>query len=73
MTPKLRLNTNEAAAFLGCSPTTLKISRSTGTLFGVTAPIYRKLGRNVLYDRTCLEDWLKQFPLVANTSQQKNL
>ena len=38
------LNTNEAAAYLGMSPITLKIYRVRGD-----GPTYRKLGRSVRY------------------------
>ena len=60
---KPRLSTKEAAEFIGCSPTTLIISRVQGreTLFGKPAPAYRKIGRKVVYDLVVLEEWLEQF------------
>ena len=45
------LNTEEAAAFLGLSPTTLEKDRSTRTL-GVP---FVKIGRSVTYRRSDLE------------------
>jgi len=65
----LRLNTKAAAAFLGCSPSTLKISRVTGTLLGSKAPPYRKLGRKVVYDHEALHNWLDQFQPRTNTAE----
>jgi hypothetical protein len=65
---KKRINTKEAADYLGCAATTLKISRSTGTLLGHLAPAYRKIGRTVLYDISALNEWVEQFPPVLNTS-----
>ncbi len=63
-----RLNNNQAAAFLGLSTATLKHSRVSGTLAGVAAPTYRKLGRKVVYDRAVLEEWLDQFEQQSNTA-----
>lgn len=63
-----RLDTKQAAGFLGFAVSTLKISRVTGTLAGVKAPAYRKLGRKVVYDTSILEDWLGQFGNQPNTA-----
>lgn len=63
-----RLNNSESADFLCFSPTTLKLSRVTGTLAGVPAPTYRKLGRKVVYDRAVLEQWVNQFEQQSNTA-----
>lgn len=57
----------QAAQYLGCSEQTLRISRHTGKLFGVTAPPYRKLGRTVRYERARLDEWLGQFEEQTNT------
>ncbi len=64
----LRLDTNQAAEFIGFKPSTLKISRVTGMLAGVNSPEYRKLGRKVVYDRTVLVEWMNQFKNQANTA-----
>jgi len=65
---KPRYSTGQAAAFIGCAPSTLKISRVTGTLLGSKAPPYRKLGRKVVYDRDALQAWLEQFGTRTNTA-----
>ena len=62
------LNTKEAAIFINCSPYTLRLSRSTGKLFGVDAPLYKKRNRSVVYSRTSLESWENQFEEIPNTS-----
>ena len=66
---------NEAAAIvLGCAPSTLKLSRHTGTLLGAKAPEYIKRGkRNVVYRQSTLETWLDQFDEQANTACDKGL
>lgn len=53
------LTNKEAAEILTCSWHTLNQSRSKGTLFGVKAPQYKKVGRAVRYDKAVLEQWLK--------------
>lgn len=67
---EVRFSTRDAAAFLGCAPTTLKISRINGVLFGREAPKYRKLGRRVVYDRTELAAWLEQFDVLRHTAEK---
>jgi len=66
--PDIRLDTNHSATFIGCAPTSLKLSRVTGTLGGVAAPMYRKIGRKVVYDLTVLVEWLEQFENQPNTA-----
>lgn len=61
---------HEGAAFIGCAPFTLRRSRTTGTLFGVKAPAYIKMGRIVRYKRVTLEEWVSQFPERQNTAQE---
>jgi hypothetical protein len=65
---KPNLNTKEAAIFINCSPYTLRLSRSTGKLFGVDAPLYKKRNRSVVYSRSSLELWENQFEEIPNTS-----
>ncbi len=68
MKDKPRLSNSEAAIFIGCSPSTMKISRVTGRLLGKAAPSYRKLGKKVAYDLTILQEWLEQFANQKNTA-----
>lgn len=63
------LDTIEAAAFLNCSPYTLRLSRSTGHLLGVNAPTYKKRGRSVTYSTDRLKEWESQFEEIASTAQ----
>ena len=55
----------EAANRFGIADTTLRISRTTGKLFGVDAPKHIKLGRTVRYRPEELESWLAQFEAQA--------
>lgn len=66
---KPNLDTIEGAAFLNCSPYTLRRSRTTGLLLGVSAPAYKKRGRSVTYLRETLEAWEAQFKEQRNTAQ----
>jgi len=63
------LDTEEAAKLIPCQSSTLKKSRHTGNLFGVTAPQYQKRGRRVFYQLSTLREWLGQFSTYNNTSQ----
>jgi len=66
---KQRLANHQAAEFIGCSPATLKTSRTTGQLLGHEAPHYRKLGkRKVVYDVETLQAWLDQFGTRTSTA-----
>lgn len=53
----------KASKYLGIDTETdaLKSSRSTGILWGVTAPEFLKCGRKVLYRVEILNEWLEQF------------
>ena len=55
------LTTSEASEVLGCAYNSLKQSRSTKDLFGVTPPPFLKMGKAVRYKRATLIKWLKQF------------
>jgi hypothetical protein len=59
------ITSREAAALLNIADTTLRISRTTGKLFGVATPKYIKLGRNVRYKRETLDHWFAQFEAEA--------
>ena len=52
MTSKPKLNTHEAAAFLGLQPNTLEVWRTKHR-----GPRYAKIGSRVLYDPDDLEDF----------------
>ena len=66
---KPRFDTNEAAQYLGnCSPYTLRRSRTTGLLFGLPAPTFKKRGRTVVYEREVLDAFNSQFAELSNTS-----
>ncbi|HCJ70404.1 helix-turn-helix transcriptional regulator [Agrobacterium pusense] len=47
------MRTIDAAAFVGLSPSTLTKLRLTGG-----GPLYLKLGKTVVYDRSDLKTWL---------------
>ena len=50
--PTRYLRTDEAALFLSLSPRTLEKHRTYGT-----GPLYRKLGKRVVYSITDLQQW----------------
>ncbi|MCQ2363541.1 MAG: helix-turn-helix domain-containing protein [Acidaminococcaceae bacterium] len=52
MTTRKKLNTLDAAEYLGIQPNTLEVWRSQGK-----GPRYAKLGRRVMYDLNDLENW----------------
>ena len=62
------LDTHESAYHIGLASNTVRISRVSGTLCGVPAPTYRKIGRKVVYDRVVLNEWLEQFANQQNTA-----
>ena len=63
------MNSKEAAATLGYAEKTLRESRVTGTLAGVTTPAYIKRGHRVIYDEEDLVEWTAQFRKITNTAQ----
>lgn len=63
------MNSKEAAAALGYAEITLRESRVTGTLAGVTTPPYIKQGWRVIYDENDLAKWRAQFKKITNTAQ----
>ncbi|KAA0873527.1 helix-turn-helix transcriptional regulator [Nitrincola tapanii] len=62
------LDTHKAAAYTGFAANTLKLARHTGTLAGVPAPQFLKIGRTVRYEQRVLDDWLSQFESKTNTA-----
>ncbi len=65
------VDTHEAANFLGFAPYTLRRSRSTGKLAGVTAPKYRRIGRKITYPPPWLVEWRDQFKPQNSTAQNE--
>ena len=63
------MNSKEAAVSLGYAEKTLRESRVTGLLAGVTTPPYIKRGRRVLYDEIDLAEGSAQFKKITNTAQ----
>lgn len=63
------MNSKEAAVSLGYAEKTLRESRVTGVLAGVTTPPYIKRGHRVLYDEIDLAEWSAQFKKITNTAQ----
>lgn len=64
------LNTDDAANYLGVASTTLRRSRWSGTLCGVIAPRFIKLGtKTVRYERDVLNKWLADCTTYDNTAQ----
>ena len=66
---KRYLFNDEAAKYIGFKPSTLKLSRHTGLLAGVSTPKFIKIGKSVRYDIKDLDKWLSQFRKYKNTSQ----
>ena len=56
-----RYDSDAAAEYLGYSPATLRNSRSSGTLAGVQAPAFIKIGLRAFYQQATLDAWLEQF------------
>jgi hypothetical protein len=63
--PDGRLDTDNAARFLGLSPKTLAIMRSTGT-----GPKFIKRGR-VFYFLEDLQGWIAEQPRVRSSAQAR--
>ena len=53
---------------IGCAPYTLKRSRCDGELFARPAPVFRKMGRKVVYDADVIRQWIAAFPVKPNTA-----
>jgi hypothetical protein len=67
MTSKQKLNTVEAAAYLGLQPNTLEIWRCRHR-----GPRYSKLGARVVYDRDDLEAFFTAKAIETLESAHKN-
>jgi len=66
------LSSIDASTHIGCAANSLKQSRSTGMLMGVKAPAYLKIGYNIRYKVSTLDDWLDQFEEQLSTSENIN-
>jgi hypothetical protein len=71
--PSPHCDTHGAASYLGFGSSTMRVSRVTGTLAGVPAPTYRKIGRKVIYDRMILDEWIDQFANQQKTATREVL
>jgi len=63
--------TSSAAKYLGIPEKTLKKSRSTGTLYGVATPSYKKVKNTVFYEYKTLNEWLDSLPSFCNATDEK--
>jgi len=71
--PESLLRHDEAARYLGVSPTHLRRARHTGELFkGFEAPRYIKLGHAVRYRKSTLDEWLAGLPEYSNTAEHQS-
>lgn len=66
------MNPEQVSQITGYSLNTLRKSRVTGTLAGVVAPSYFKMGARVRYPLKDLIEWMSQFEKVTSTSQIKS-
>ena len=67
----LAFDNDDAAGHIGAPPTSLKISRRTGMLWGMPAPEFKKAGRKVIYLRATLDKWVENLPTYQNTAQSE--
>lgn len=63
--------TATAAKYLGIPEATLKKSRSTGILYGIATPPYRKVGNAVFYEYKKLDEWMSKIPVFANAADEQ--
>ena len=58
------LSTSDVARILNTNPTSIKMSRSSGMLFGRPAPEHRKIGlRKIVYEVDTIVAWVESAPL----------
>lgn len=67
------MTSKEAAVFLGYAEKTLRDSRVTGKLAGVTAPLYTKRGKYCIYEESDLNQWKSQFKKITHTGQTSHI
>ena len=66
--PSQNLDSQQCAKYMNLSYGTLRNARVSGSLCGVGAPKYKKLGRKVVYEKAVIDDWLAQFENQSNTA-----
>ncbi len=63
---KKRMNSQEAAKYLGISDSALRQSRTENAKhLGLIPPPYYKLGRRVMYDSSELDAWLSNYRVLS--------
>ena len=67
----ITLNTQDAAHYLSVAPISLRNSRLTGILGDKTCPVFRKIGRKVIYLVPDLDKWLNELTPYKNTTEYK--
>ncbi|PTB98946.1 hypothetical protein C9993_05560 [Marinobacter sp. Z-F4-2] len=65
------LTEKDAAAYLGVSPNTMRLSRYRGRLLGVSdTPTWLRVGTRVMYRRADLRAWLESHAVEQGASPQ---
>jgi hypothetical protein len=68
----LLMNETEAAAFIGASPSQMRLARFFGEMWvGVPGPIFIRAGRAIRYHRSDLEIWLSALPRFTSNADVK--
>ena len=65
------LSTEDAAAYLGYRPYSLRRARFENLLAGVVPPAYIKRGNRVFYALKDLDNWLEQFKPQTSTAENR--
>lgn len=65
------LSTDDAAAYLGYRPYSLRRARFENLLAGVVPPAYIKRGNRVFYALEDLDEWLEQFKPQTSTAENR--
>ena len=63
-------SSSSSANYLDYSNATLRNARHTGTLAGVKAPAYIKMGKSIRYDKATLDTRLEQFNELEQTEKE---
>jgi hypothetical protein len=65
------LTEKDAAAYIGVSPQTMRLSRYRGRLLGVSdTPTWLRIGSRVMYRRADLRSWLEGHAVEQGASPQ---
>ena len=68
--PQQIVSTETAAFVLDSTPDSVKVSRSSGELYGVPAPEHIKIGtKTIRYRVSTLLEWMAQFEETKSTAQ----